>query len=780
MPQLSERARGLLCRLTAQERKNFSKLKSSILDGLRLSAAEYKRLFSESKRREKESWDQFAVRLENYFDYYVESSKASTFKELKQLVVADRLKQCLSPEARAHVVCNEEDAFLSPSAVAKLAERFEESERSRSAQRKASVEEGQKKPKTLADGPTDARWKKRCFECKSTDHFARDCPQRGFVAKQGTKSAARPENRPVVARVMGPAFESTVGTTDRVGQDTQPKQHGLATVTLKSSGQPFDAVVDSGAEVSVIRKSVLPKYDPTGSQIKLTGAFGQQVIAELAYVPLTASEGSPYVGSEAGQAAVLCALTDKLLEGTDALITPNDYAQLLEERAFPNGVPDERPTAKETGAAAEEAGETCEEQPATTCVLITEGSSEAPEPVKSKREEFREAQVADPALRGAWAQAKAGSHGMLVQDELLYHKESVAGRACKQLVLPSHRHTEVLKMAHDSPWAGHLGERKTLQRVKSSFYWPRVSQDVKEYCRSCHECQVKSPARQKDRVPITPLARPSAPFQTVNMDCIGPLDPPSARGHRYALCVVDLHTRWPEVVCLRSLTAKATCDALLQIFSRHGVPETICSDQGTNFTSRLTQETLQRLGATPRFSTPDHPQSNGLVERWNATFKRMLFHIVSEHGREWDRMIPFLLWAYREVPHATTGRSPFELMYGPVPHGPLSILEKAWSGDWVVPESLGIPAAEYLSRLRNSLKEASEQAARQSEATQREYVGRYNLRATDKQFPSTMAREGRRRQANGKVEGTGHCYRETATVQIHDRARGWNAQSCSR
>ncbi|KAH9366892.1 hypothetical protein HPB48_019928 [Haemaphysalis longicornis] len=315
LPQLSERARGLLCRLTAEERKNFSKLTSSILDGLRLSAAECKRSFSESKRREKKSWDQFAVRLKNCFDYYVQSSKASAFKELKQLVVADRLKQCLSPEVKAHVVRNEKVAFLSPRAVEKLAERFEESEKSRPAQRKAIVEEGQKKPKTLADGPADARWKKRCFECKSTHHSARDFPQKGFVAKQGTKSAARPENRPMVARVMGPAFESTVGTTDRVGQDTQPKQHGSATVTLKSSGQQFDAVVDSGAEVSIIRKSVLPRYDFTGSQIKMTGAFGKQVIAELAYVPLTASEGSPYVGSEAGQAAVLCALTDRLLGG---------------------------------------------------------------------------------------------------------------------------------------------------------------------------------------------------------------------------------------------------------------------------------------------------------------------------------------------------------------------------------------------------------------------------------------------------------------------------------
>ncbi|KAH6927940.1 hypothetical protein HPB50_009993 [Hyalomma asiaticum] len=75
LPQLSERARGLLCRLKAEERKVYSKLKSSILDSLRLTAAEYKRLFMGSRKGEKESWDQFAVRLENYFDYSVQSSK---------------------------------------------------------------------------------------------------------------------------------------------------------------------------------------------------------------------------------------------------------------------------------------------------------------------------------------------------------------------------------------------------------------------------------------------------------------------------------------------------------------------------------------------------------------------------------------------------------------------------------------------------------------------------------------------------------------------------------
>lgn len=132
--------------------------------------------------------------------------------------------------------------------------------------------------------------------------------------------------------------------------------------------------------------------------------------------------------------------------------------------------------------------------------------------------------------------------------------------------------------------------------------------------------------RTADRIPIEPLARPRYPFERVNVDVIGPLQPPSGRGHKYALCIIDLCTQWPEVVCLRSLSARATCDALLRVFSSTGIPEVIASDCGTNFTAELTQEFLKRLGCSPRFSTPGHPESNGAVERWNRTFKNMLLN----------------------------------------------------------------------------------------------------------------------------------------------------------
>jgi len=112
------------------------------------------------------------------------------------------------------------------------------------------------------------------------------------------------------------------------------------------------------------------------------------------------------------------------------------------------------------------------------------------------------------------------------------------------------------------------------------------------------------------------------------MDCIGPIEPPSAQGHQYYLCVVDSCTRWHAVYMLKSLTAKAVCctyggtccthgGVLLDLFANVGVPKVMVSDWGTNFTSQLTRELLTRLGCSPRFNTSGHPEASGMVERFN-------------------------------------------------------------------------------------------------------------------------------------------------------------------
>jgi len=133
---------------------------------------------------------------------------------------------------------------------------------------------------------------------------------------------------------------------------------------------------------------------------------------------------------------------------------------------------------------------------------------------------------------------------------------------------------------------------------------------------SCQDCQLRARKLTTHRVPITPITKDQVPFQTLNMNCIGPLEPLSAQGP-HCLCIVHSCTRWPSVYLLKSLTAKAVCDALLDLFVNVGVPEVIVSDCGTNFTSQLTQEMLRKLRCAPRFNTAGHPEASGMVERFN-------------------------------------------------------------------------------------------------------------------------------------------------------------------
>ena len=127
-------------------------------------------------------------------------------------------------------------------------------------------------------------------------------------------------------------------------------------------------------------------------------------------------------------------------------------------------------------------------------------------------------------------------------------------------------------------YGDHLDEQKTCQRIKLSFYWPGLKRSVKNYIMSCQDCQLRACKLITDGVPITPTTKDQLPFQTLNMDCIGPLDPPSAQGHKYCLCIVDSCTRWPSVYLVKSMTAKAVCDALLDLFVNVGVPKVIVSD----------------------------------------------------------------------------------------------------------------------------------------------------------------------------------------------------------
>ncbi len=192
----------------------------------------------------------------------------------------------------------------------------------------------------------------------------------------------------------------------------------------------------------------------------------------------------------------------------------------------------------------------------------------------------------------------------------------------KQLVVPQDAREVILHLGHSIPWAGHLGKKKTTARIKIHFYWPGLEADVARYCKSCPDCQ-KVSIKHPPRVPLQPLPVISTPFERLGMDIVGPVEKSHA-GNRFLLVITDYATRYPEVFPLKSVKAKYVATCLVQFFSRVGLPAEILTDQGTNFMSNLLKHVYQLLGIKSLRTTPYHPQTDGLTERFNQTLKQML------------------------------------------------------------------------------------------------------------------------------------------------------------
>ena len=137
----------------------------------------------------------------------------------------------------------------------------------------------------------------------------------------------------------------------------------------------------------------------------------------------------------------------------------------------------------------------------------------------------------------------------------------------------------------------------------------------------------------------------------------------------------------------------------MKLFARVGVPEEVLTDEGSNFMSQLLTEVYCLLHIKPIRTSPYHPQTDGLVERFNQTLKTMLKKGTKEDGKDWDRLIPYLLSAYREVPQASTGFSPFELLYGRQVRGPLDTVRESWEARERRPESV----VSYVLAMREKL-----------------------------------------------------------------------------
>ncbi|KAL5516825.1 hypothetical protein EMCRGX_G002246 [Ephydatia muelleri] len=238
-----------------------------------------------------------------------------------------------------------------------------------------------------------------------------------------------------------------------------------------------------------------------------------------------------------------------------------------------------------------------------------------------------------------------------------------------------------------------------------------------------------------------------------SMDIVGPL-PRNKAGHRYILVLCDYATRYPEAIALRSIDAEHIAEELIKLFSRVGVPKEILTDQGSNFTSQLLAELYRLLGVKGIRTSPYHPQTDGLVERFNQTLKGML---------------------RKTVPQSSTGFSPFELLYGRDVRGPLDILRETWEASSKSDETVVSYVLETQRRLKEMADIAGENMLESQEEQKRWYDRRARLREFERGDPVLVllptTTDKLMAQWQGPYQVLAREGKVTYLVDMHDRKK---------
>ena len=239
-------------------------------------------------------------------------------------------------------------------------------------------------------------------------------------------------------------------------------------------------------------------------------------------------------------------------------------------------------------------------------------------------------------------------------------------------VIPFRMIDSVLQGIHCSPFSGHLGLKRTLQRARGKFFWPKMSLHITDFVRSCQSCAQNKLGAPPSKAPLQPIDV-NEPFVFWAMDYMGPL-PETTQGNKHLLVIMDHFTKWCEAFPTKDQRASTVADILVtRVFSRFGPPTIIHSDQGRNFESNLMHEICQLMGVHKSRTTAYHPQCDGLVERQNRTLQEILSSFVSQHKDDWDNWVSLAVYAYNTSCHESTGFSPYELVFGRDPRTPLAL-----------------------------------------------------------------------------------------------------------
>ena len=218
-----------------------------------------------------------------------------------------------------------------------------------------------------------------------------------------------------------------------------------------------------------------------------------------------------------------------------------------------------------------------------------------------------------------------------------------------------------LKHYHDD--SDHLSYTVVAKTISQNFYFPSLFKVIQDYVNKCGICQFDTTARFHKPVPSDLIELTDVPFAHICIDFVTHFQT-SYSGNTYLLTIVDVATHFANAIPVKTLTAEECLDKLINFhFYKYGFPEKITSDNGRQFLSKLFTSYCRDHAIELINTSPRHPQSNGICERFNGTFSDMIKHSSLDDAKSWDELINKLLFTYNSSVGSSTKFSPSDLVF---------------------------------------------------------------------------------------------------------------------
>lgn len=327
---------------------------------------------------------------------------------------------------------------------------------------------------------------------------------------------------------------------------------------------------------------------------------------------------------------------------------------------------------------------------------------------------------------------QAGSRypDLKVVDDFLYKRTQFSSSIddqgdCWRLWIPKSLVPSVLHRAHNPPSSAHCGIAKTMEKIKRYLFWPKMTLQIRDYVSKCETCRC---TKNPNVILRPPMGRPMTserPFQKLFLDLLGPY-PRSKSGNIGVLIIVDHLTKFLFLQPLRKFTSGLICDYLRKfVFPVFGVPETVLTDNGSQFRSGIFESFLTGFGVRHVCTAIYSPQSNS-SERVNRSVLASIRAYIGNDHTNWDCNLPEICAALRSTVHRSTGYSPYSLVFGQ---------EMILNGkDYEMLRGIGLVSEDTRLKYPDYLQLMREQAKRKISDSYMENAVRYNLRSRPVQY----------------------------------------------